>query len=50
MSVAILYEYPEADEMGIRLTAQEMGIDLSFIPFLPKLKESPQFAEAHIFD
>ncbi len=33
MSMAILYEYAEADELGIRMTAQEMGIDLVYIPF-----------------
>lgn len=33
MSVAILYECAETDEMGIRLTAEEMGVELAFIPF-----------------
>jgi glutathione synthase/RimK-type ligase-like ATP-grasp enzyme len=33
LSIAILYEYPETDEMGIRQTAREMGIDLTYIPF-----------------
>jgi len=33
MSIALLYERSETDEMGIKLTAQEMGIDLTFIPF-----------------
>jgi glutathione synthase/RimK-type ligase-like ATP-grasp enzyme len=33
MSIALLYERSETDETGIKLTAQEMGIDLSFIPF-----------------
>ena len=33
MSIAITYETPETDEMGIRLTAEEMGIELSYIPF-----------------
>ncbi len=33
MSMAILYEYAEADELGIRMTAEEMGIDLVYIPF-----------------
>ena len=33
MSIAILYEYPETDEMGIRQTAKDMGIDLTYIPF-----------------
>ena len=33
MSIALLYERSETDETGIKLTAQEMGIALSFIPF-----------------
>ncbi len=33
LSVAILYEYPETDEEGIKVTAQDMGIDLKYIPF-----------------
>ena len=33
MSIALLYERAETDEAGIKLTAQEMGIDLAFIPF-----------------
>lgn len=33
MSIALLYERSEPDEMGIKLTAQEMGIELVFIPF-----------------
>ncbi len=33
MSIALLYERSETDEAGIKLTAQEMGIDLTFIPF-----------------
>jgi glutathione synthase/RimK-type ligase-like ATP-grasp enzyme len=33
LSVALLYEHLETDEMGIRLTAKEMGIDLVHIPF-----------------
>lgn len=33
MSIAILYEYAETDELGIRMTAEEMGIDLKYIPF-----------------
>ena len=33
MSIALLYERSETDETGIKLTAQEMGIDLAFIPF-----------------
>jgi glutathione synthase/RimK-type ligase-like ATP-grasp enzyme len=33
LSLAILYEYPETDEEGIKVTAQDMGIDLKYIPF-----------------
>jgi glutathione synthase/RimK-type ligase-like ATP-grasp enzyme len=33
MSIALLYERSETDETGIKLTAQEMGIDLTFLPF-----------------
>lgn len=33
MSIAILYEQAETDELGIRKTAQELGIDLVYIPF-----------------
>jgi len=33
MSMAILYEYAEADELGIRMTAEEMGVDLVYLPF-----------------
>ncbi len=33
MSIGLLYERSENDENGIKLTAQEMGIDLTFIPF-----------------
>jgi glutathione synthase/RimK-type ligase-like ATP-grasp enzyme len=33
MSIALLYERSETDEMGIKLTAQKMDIDLTFIPF-----------------
>ncbi len=33
MSVAITYEYPESDELGIKLTAEDMGVDLVYIPF-----------------
>ena len=33
MSLAILYEYPDTDEEGIRITAQDMGIDLKYVPF-----------------
>ncbi len=31
--MAILYEYAETDELGIRMTAREMGVDLVYIPF-----------------
>ena len=33
MSIALLYERSENDENGIKLTAQQFGIDLTFIPF-----------------
>ncbi|MFH0749165.1 MAG: hypothetical protein V1915_04535 [Candidatus Bathyarchaeota archaeon] len=33
MSIAITYEYPESDELGIMLTAKEMGVDIKYIPF-----------------
>ncbi|MFH0897938.1 MAG: hypothetical protein V1850_07845 [Candidatus Bathyarchaeota archaeon] len=33
MSIAITYEYPESDELGINLTAEEMGVDIVYIPF-----------------
>ena len=33
MSIALLYERSENDENGIKLTAEHMGIDLTFIPF-----------------
>jgi glutathione synthase/RimK-type ligase-like ATP-grasp enzyme len=33
MSIALLYERSENDEAGIKLTAQQLGIDLTFIPF-----------------
>ena len=33
MSIGLLYERSENDENGIKLTAEEMGIDLTFIPF-----------------
>ncbi|UCH01825.1 MAG: hypothetical protein JSV20_08305 [Candidatus Bathyarchaeota archaeon] len=33
MGIAILYEHPETDELGIRMTAKEMGLDLTYIPF-----------------
>ena len=33
MSIALLYERSENDENGIKLTAQQLGIDLIFLPF-----------------
>jgi glutathione synthase/RimK-type ligase-like ATP-grasp enzyme len=33
MSIGILYERSETDEMGIKLTANELGINLIYIPF-----------------
>jgi len=33
MSIALLYERSENDENGIKLTAQQLGINLAFIPF-----------------
>lgn len=33
MSIGLLYERSENDENGIKLTAEEFGIDLIFIPF-----------------
>jgi len=33
LSLAILYEYPDTDEEGIKVTAEEMGVDLKYIPF-----------------
>jgi glutathione synthase/RimK-type ligase-like ATP-grasp enzyme len=33
MSIGILYERPETDEMGIKQTAEELGIKLAHIPF-----------------
>jgi glutathione synthase/RimK-type ligase-like ATP-grasp enzyme len=33
MSIALLYERSENDEMGIKLTAEKMGISLTYIPF-----------------
>jgi len=33
MSIALLYERSENDENGIKLTAQQLGVDLVFIPF-----------------
>lgn len=31
--IAMAYDRSETDEMGIKLTAQEMGIDLGYLPF-----------------
>lgn len=33
MTIGLLYESPEPDENGIKLTAQELGIDLTLVPF-----------------
>ena len=33
MSIALLYERSENDENGLKLTAQQLGIDLTFLPF-----------------
>lgn len=33
MSIGILYERPETDEMGIKQTAEDLGIELTYIPF-----------------
>lgn len=33
MSIALLYERSESDESGIKLTAQELGMNLTFLPF-----------------
>jgi glutathione synthase/RimK-type ligase-like ATP-grasp enzyme len=33
MSIALLYERSETDELGIKQTAEELGIQLEFIPF-----------------
>jgi glutathione synthase/RimK-type ligase-like ATP-grasp enzyme len=33
MSIALLYERSENDENGIKLTAQQLGINLTFLPF-----------------
>jgi glutathione synthase/RimK-type ligase-like ATP-grasp enzyme len=33
MSIGILFESSETDEKGIKLTAEEMGLDLVYIPF-----------------
>ncbi len=33
MSIGLLYERSENDENGIKLTAEELGVDLTYIPF-----------------
>jgi glutathione synthase/RimK-type ligase-like ATP-grasp enzyme len=33
LSIALLYERSENDENGIKLTARQLGLDLTFIPF-----------------
>ncbi len=33
MSIGLLCDYLEADEMGIKLTAENLGIDVTYIPF-----------------
>jgi glutathione synthase/RimK-type ligase-like ATP-grasp enzyme len=33
LSIALLYERSETDEMGIKLTAKKLGVELAFIPF-----------------
>jgi glutathione synthase/RimK-type ligase-like ATP-grasp enzyme len=33
MSIALLYERSETDEMGIKLTAQKLGLPITYIPF-----------------
>ena len=33
MSIGLLYERSETDENGIKLTAQQLGINLAFLPF-----------------
>jgi glutathione synthase/RimK-type ligase-like ATP-grasp enzyme len=33
MTIGLLYESPETDENGIKLTAEQLGIDLTVIPF-----------------
>ena len=32
-SIAMLYDRSETDELGIRLTAEEMGVELDYFPF-----------------
>ena len=31
--ISMLYDRSETDELGIRLTAEHMGIDLGYLPF-----------------
>ena len=33
MGIALLYERSESDENGIKLTAQQLGINLTYLPF-----------------
>jgi len=33
MSIGILYERSKTEELGIKLTAEELGIDLVYLPF-----------------
>jgi glutathione synthase/RimK-type ligase-like ATP-grasp enzyme len=33
MSIALLYERSENDEMGIKLTAEKLGVNLTYLPF-----------------
>ncbi len=33
MSIGLLCDYLETDEMGIKLTAERLGVDLTYIPF-----------------
>jgi glutathione synthase/RimK-type ligase-like ATP-grasp enzyme len=33
MSIALLYERSETDEIGIKLTAKKLGVELDYIPF-----------------
>ncbi|MCS7114714.1 MAG: hypothetical protein RMJ15_01100 [Nitrososphaerota archaeon] len=33
MTIGLLCDYLEADEMGIKLTAEELGIDIAYVPF-----------------
>jgi glutathione synthase/RimK-type ligase-like ATP-grasp enzyme len=33
MTIGLLCDYLEADEIGIKLTAEELGIDIAYIPF-----------------